>query len=62
MYQIMAAIFSVTTNLTMTVTLEERYDDLAECLFWATTYKQSVNDQAGAVRVREVECRNSQQT
>ena len=62
MYQIMAAIFSVTTNLSMTVTLEERYDDLAERLFWATTYKQSVNDQAGAVRVREVECRNTQQT
>ena len=62
MYQIMAAIFSITTNLTMSVTLEERYDDLAECLFWATTYKQSVNDQSGPVRVRVVECRNTQQT
>jgi len=57
MYVIMAAIVSVASNLSMTVTLPDRYDNYADCLYWATTYKASVNDLEGPVRVREVECR-----
>jgi hypothetical protein len=57
MYVIVAAIISVTSNISMTITLEDRYDSRAECLYWASTYKASVNDQAGAVRVQEVQCR-----
>lgn len=59
MYVIVAALISVSTNLSMTVTLEDRYDNVGECLYWAATYKQSVNDQQGPVQVREVECRKS---
>jgi len=57
MYVIVAAIFSTVTNLSMTVTLSDRYGDYADCLYWATTYKASVNDQEGSVRVKEVQCR-----
>jgi len=57
MYVIVAAIFSTVTNLSMTVTLPDRYDHYADCLYWATTYKASVNDQQGPVMVREVQCR-----
>jgi hypothetical protein len=57
MFVIVAAIFSTVTNLSMTVTLPDRYDNYADCLYWATTYKASVNDQEGPVRVREVQCR-----
>ena len=57
MYVIVAAIFSTVTNLSMTVTLPDRYDDYADCLYWASVYRASVNDQAGTVRVQEVQCR-----
>ena len=57
MYVIIAAIVSTVTNISMTVTLEDRYDSYADCLYWASTYKASMNDQAGPVMVREVQCR-----
>ena len=57
MYMIMAAIFSTVTNLSMTVTLPDRYDSYVDCLYWASVYRASVNDQAGTVRVQEVQCR-----
>jgi hypothetical protein len=59
MYTILAAIFSVGTNLSMTVTLDDKFDNYAECLYWAATYKQAINDQQGPVQVRSVECRKS---
>jgi len=57
MYMIMAALFSVGTNLSMTVALDDRFDNYTECLYWAATYKQSINDQQGPIQVRSVECR-----
>jgi hypothetical protein len=57
MYVIVAAIFSTVTNLSMTITLPDHYDNYVDCLYWATTYKASVNDQEGPVKVREVQCR-----
>jgi hypothetical protein len=57
MYVIVAAIFSVGTNLSMTVTLDDKFDNYAECLYWASAYKASVNDQEGPVRIREAQCR-----
>lgn len=57
MYVIIAAIVSVTSNISMTVTLEDRYESYADCLYWASTYKASVNDQQGTVQVKEVQCR-----
>jgi len=59
MYMIIAALFSVSTNISATITLEDRYDDYMECLYWASTYKQSINDQQGPVQVRAVECRRT---
>lgn len=57
MYVIVAAIISMTSNISMTVTLEDRYDSYLECLYWASTYKASVNDQESTVIVKEVQCR-----
>ena len=57
MYVIVAAIVSVANNLSMTVTLPDRYDNYIDCLYWASSYKASLNDLEGPVRVQEVQCR-----
>lgn len=59
MYMIVAALFSVSANISATVTLEDRYDNYVECLYWASAYKQSINNQQGPVQVRAVDCRRA---
>lgn len=54
---IMVAVVSVATHVSITVTLPDRYDSYVDCLYWASVYRASVNDQAGTVRVQEVQCR-----